>query len=51
MPKYLRNDNCFSEDKEFFPILSELTTACGSIRQWLKPRLMLAQTKLTARNP
>jgi hypothetical protein len=51
MRKYLRNDNCFSEDKEFFPISSELTTACGSIFQRLKPTLLLAQGKLTTRNP
>jgi hypothetical protein len=50
MPKYLRNDNCFSEDKEFFPISNEFTTAFGSIFQRLKPTLVLAQGKLTTRN-
>jgi hypothetical protein len=50
MRKYLRNDNCFSEDKEFFPISSEFTTAFGSIFQRLKPTLVLAQGKLITRN-
>jgi hypothetical protein len=51
MPKYLRNDNCFSEDQEFFPISIEFTTAFDSIFQRLKPTLVQAQGKLTTRNP
>jgi hypothetical protein len=43
MPKYLRNDNCFSEDKEFFPILSELTT-----EEWLNSPMAETQADADA---